>query len=599
MSRVVLAVLLVASVCGTAFSDGKMFVRGTAKVRIPDQSALICFDGKKERLVIETAFEGEGTDFAWVVPLPAIPVVEPATTGLFPTLRMITRPRLIGYDESWYIMPLMGLWMGLVLWCGILTRRWGEPLAVVLLTAVLAGLLMPALGTARSTPGIGASHSGVTIHGRKVVGAYETAIVSGKDGESILDWLNENGYGVPPAARPVLDQYTDEEWFFVAARLRRESDSDERMLAHPLSFTFDAERAVYPVRLTGVDNGPVTIDLYVAGDQEAAARHFERQRSARLDFIFTDDDEGPWYGELARRDQWVPIAHEGLRSHLGGLGAMTLLSGTLSPEDMREEVYLDWRPLKPYRQVLRMRQSAMALAANWTAGIFIALALACAIAYHKQQEGSPRAGAVLRAVVGTVAGTAGIVTGAVILGSGVLLLGVVVLIASLPILLVYGKRLSDYSRQSRERTQDHAWGRRPAGVVIALATLLPIIVGLGIYLGVDKYEGRSVRSSWRFGGADRHSSIAEDLIPSENIGAPEVALADLRRQAARSWSKMDDRGYANPFTGHSVREEDSPGNYTIELVDDRPTYFYHDANGQKALIRDLGMGDASAGVAVE
>ncbi|HWH72236.1 MAG TPA: hypothetical protein VNT26_22935, partial [Candidatus Sulfotelmatobacter sp.] len=45
------------------------------KVEIPNQQALIHFADGIEQLVIETAFLGEGTNFAWVVPLPAAPEV--------------------------------------------------------------------------------------------------------------------------------------------------------------------------------------------------------------------------------------------------------------------------------------------------------------------------------------------------------------------------------------------------------------------------------------------------------------------------------------------------------------------------------------------
>ena len=44
-----------------------------AKVEIPEQQALIHYSGGVERLVIETSFPGEGTNFAWVVPLPSTP----------------------------------------------------------------------------------------------------------------------------------------------------------------------------------------------------------------------------------------------------------------------------------------------------------------------------------------------------------------------------------------------------------------------------------------------------------------------------------------------------------------------------------------------
>src|SRR5690349_6150137 len=80
----------------TAFGDGG-FIPATAlqRVQIPDQRALIHFADGTETLVIDTAFKGEGTNFAWIIPVPAIPTVETATTGLFTTLQIIFQPRIV------------------------------------------------------------------------------------------------------------------------------------------------------------------------------------------------------------------------------------------------------------------------------------------------------------------------------------------------------------------------------------------------------------------------------------------------------------------------------------------------------------------------
>jgi len=56
---------------------------------IPDQRALLSWSGGIERLVIETSFVARGSNLAWVVPLPNPPVVEAATTGIFPTLQAV------------------------------------------------------------------------------------------------------------------------------------------------------------------------------------------------------------------------------------------------------------------------------------------------------------------------------------------------------------------------------------------------------------------------------------------------------------------------------------------------------------------------------
>jgi len=60
----------------------------------PDQRALIHFaDGKSAG--DDTAFKGDGTNFAWIIPVPPCSRVEPATTGLFSTLQMIFQPKIV------------------------------------------------------------------------------------------------------------------------------------------------------------------------------------------------------------------------------------------------------------------------------------------------------------------------------------------------------------------------------------------------------------------------------------------------------------------------------------------------------------------------
>src|SRR5580658_2991101 len=71
-----------------AYGDGCIILpTALAKAQVPDQRALIRFDHGTETLVIDTAFKGDGTNFAWIVPTPSNPKVEIATTGLFATLQ--------------------------------------------------------------------------------------------------------------------------------------------------------------------------------------------------------------------------------------------------------------------------------------------------------------------------------------------------------------------------------------------------------------------------------------------------------------------------------------------------------------------------------
>jgi hypothetical protein len=69
----------------TALADGMVFSEPEvhAKIEIPNQQALIQFADGVEELVIETSFLAEGTNFAWVVPLPSVPEIEPVSDSFF------------------------------------------------------------------------------------------------------------------------------------------------------------------------------------------------------------------------------------------------------------------------------------------------------------------------------------------------------------------------------------------------------------------------------------------------------------------------------------------------------------------------------------
>src|SRR5512137_938443 len=81
---------------GRILADGCVIApTAVAKVQIPDQRALIHFANGTETLVIDTSFQGEGTNFAWIIPVPSVPQIEAATQGLFPTLQGLFAPKVL------------------------------------------------------------------------------------------------------------------------------------------------------------------------------------------------------------------------------------------------------------------------------------------------------------------------------------------------------------------------------------------------------------------------------------------------------------------------------------------------------------------------
>jgi hypothetical protein len=194
-----------------AFGDGG-FIPTTsfASVTIPDQQALIHFENGTETLVVDTAFKGEGTNFAWIVPVPSVPTVEPATTGLFTTLQIIFQPRVVNNTGGYYMLALV---LGTLAFLIFLQRRLDSTFLAYLLFFIfllfVAAMLLPTLVKAG-----GSSSASVTIIDRKTVGIYETATISSPDGEALLNWLNQNGFATPTNFVPAIRTYAHEGWYF-------------------------------------------------------------------------------------------------------------------------------------------------------------------------------------------------------------------------------------------------------------------------------------------------------------------------------------------------------------------------------------------------
>jgi hypothetical protein len=225
------------------------------KVEIPNQQALIHFADRTERLVIETSFLGEGTNFAWVVPLPAAPEVKPISESFFGSLQQEFRPRLVHEVHPYYA--------GVLLFCGLVFLGWrslrdevswasdmplclllsvgagfmGKHIAVGLVAgglavatrffsrtpAALALLLL--IGTAldaaltfapyslgqglivtlgSSTLASAEAIPGVTVVSVQRAGVFDSTTIRGTNPGAVLAWLERNGYQTPASAEPAI-----------------------------------------------------------------------------------------------------------------------------------------------------------------------------------------------------------------------------------------------------------------------------------------------------------------------------------------------------------------------------------------------------------
>jgi hypothetical protein len=191
-----------------------------------DQRAIIVYRDGHEDLVISIGLdlrsEQELPDMAWIIPVPSPPEVQVTSAALFDELDRLSAPEVVYRTER------RGGF------------RWG-------------------LGAEAPPPE-------VQVLERKQVGVYDVAVIAGREGGALLDWLHAEGFTLPDALQPALDAYIAEDWIFTAMRIAPDADRNEIFSAQPVWLSFDAERMVYPMRLTGVRDSPLALRLYVLAD---------------------------------------------------------------------------------------------------------------------------------------------------------------------------------------------------------------------------------------------------------------------------------------------------------------------------------------------
>ena len=152
-------------------ADGILISHEREDIYQPSQKAIIVFDNETEQLIIQSKYEGNITDFGWIVPLPSYPKVENANELLFMAFHEITFPE--NYVASNDLFDLMN------------------------------------------------EGSKIEVLEKVQIGPYDVSILSANDSDSLLEWLKNNRYNFldKKNAGEILDYYIKNKWFFVAIKV--------------------------------------------------------------------------------------------------------------------------------------------------------------------------------------------------------------------------------------------------------------------------------------------------------------------------------------------------------------------------------------------
>jgi len=196
---------------GRAKADGGAFYPPGYYVNEIGQKALIYYQNQTENLVVSASFNGNSQDFAWVIPTPSKPEIFKSSASLFTTLEKIT-------ETSDYTLPL---------------------------------------DEAMSTFGTNKSESSVQVIEEKTIDIYDTAILKATDDKALSQWLQDHGYTFPHDKSYMLEDYINNGWYFVIAKIQNYLTQDSGIKEQlstgsitPLRLQFQSSKIIYPMKLT-------------------------------------------------------------------------------------------------------------------------------------------------------------------------------------------------------------------------------------------------------------------------------------------------------------------------------------------------------------
>jgi len=167
--------------------------------------------------------ESEAEQFAWLIPVTAIPEFEVGSQPLFeavlnasvPSYGISVQADFCGADDG-----------DAANGTGLSTGDGGEG----------------------GNDGVGESDN-PTVVLTTTVGAFEIAVLDGGTVDGVMQWLADNGYQQDEAARPLIEQYLAEQFLFVAMKLNNDAEVGE---IHPVVIRYAGVEPCVPIRLTRI-----------------------------------------------------------------------------------------------------------------------------------------------------------------------------------------------------------------------------------------------------------------------------------------------------------------------------------------------------------
>lgn len=188
--------------------------------------------GTRTTITMSSDVSGAPKDFALVIPVPTVVkrdqvrVVQSATID---HLDQYSVPRLVEYYDA-------------------------DPCAPPLPPMPLRAMAVP---SPTSSPRGGADARGVKIEAEYSVGEYDIQVLSARDSNGLLAYLNSRNYRIPAGAEPVIGSYLKQHMNFFVAKVNLDRISAGSSFLRPIQVDYDSPKFMLPIRLGTVNaRGP-------------------------------------------------------------------------------------------------------------------------------------------------------------------------------------------------------------------------------------------------------------------------------------------------------------------------------------------------------
>jgi hypothetical protein len=219
---------------------------------------------------IQIQYEGDPERFAWVVPVMAVPEVLVGSQALFDNLLAATVPTLTintRFEGDCGSDSVVG--------CGFAMDD-----------AAFSG----ADGGSNTGGEDGFGDDTPEILDRGFAGAFEYVVLTGNTVTQIVDWLDAAGYAQDDDAPPILDEYLQEGFVFVAFKLRGGTGVNE---IHPIAIRYPGTEPCIPIRLTRIAaTEDMPIRALFLGQQRVVPQNWPHVQLnwAKFDWVFPSLD---------------------------------------------------------------------------------------------------------------------------------------------------------------------------------------------------------------------------------------------------------------------------------------------------------------------